>query len=114
MVSKHDVHSIQLETGVKSVTSSTVYPSQHALCQTTIKWTDTLPYLAIIPTSNSAAIIKLYQVDQTIFRMASALDISTARSRFPALQQEQVYMDNAGEVDLHFIAPENFEIRADC
>ncbi|CAI7649600.1 unnamed protein product [Penicillium glandicola] len=28
--------------------------------------------------------------------MASTLDISTARSRFPALQQEQVYMDNAG------------------
>ncbi|CAI7625588.1 unnamed protein product [Penicillium crustosum] len=28
--------------------------------------------------------------------MASTLDVSAARSRFPALQQEQVYMDNAG------------------
>jgi hypothetical protein len=61
-------------------------------------------YLAIIPTLNSPAIIKLYQVDQTIFKMASALNISAARSRFPALQQDQVYMDNAGGVDLHFIA----------
>jgi hypothetical protein len=26
----------------------------------------------------------------------AALDVITARSRFPALQQEQVYMDNAG------------------
>jgi hypothetical protein len=70
-------------------------------------------YLAIIPTLNSAAIIKLYQVDQTIFKMASALDISAARSRFPALQQAQVYMDNAGEVDLHY-SRGNFEICADC
>ncbi|KAJ5860110.1 uncharacterized protein N7529_007420 [Penicillium soppii] len=28
--------------------------------------------------------------------MANVLDVTTARSRFPALQQEQVYMDNAG------------------
>ncbi|KAJ5143374.1 uncharacterized protein N7515_002161 [Penicillium bovifimosum] len=28
--------------------------------------------------------------------MVPALDVSAARSRFPALQQEQVYMDNAG------------------
>jgi ABC-type Fe3+-hydroxamate transport system substrate-binding protein len=31
--------------------------------------------------------------------MANVLDVTTARSRFPALQQEQVYMDNAGRWD---------------
>lgn len=45
--------------------------------------------------------------------MASTLDVSAARSRFPALQQEQVYMDNAGETGLHFYGHDSFEIHAD-
>ena len=32
-----------------------------------------------------------------IFNMAS-LDVTAARARFPALQQEQVFMDNAGSL----------------
>lgn len=62
----------------------------------------------------NTSIIYLYQANLIIFNMASALDVSAARSRFPALQQEQVYMDNAGEINLHFDSPANFEIYADC
>ncbi|KAG0157342.1 hypothetical protein PDIDSM_4527 [Penicillium digitatum] len=32
--------------------------------------------------------------------MASALDVSAARSRFAALQQQQLYMDNAGAMSI--------------
>ena len=46
--------------------------------------------------------------------MASTLDVSAARSRFPALQQEQVYMDNAGETGLRFYGRDSSEIHADC
>jgi selenocysteine lyase/cysteine desulfurase len=30
--------------------------------------------------------------------MAATYDVEAARAQFPALQQEQVFMDNAGEI----------------
>ncbi|EKV10006.1 hypothetical protein PDIG_27000 [Penicillium digitatum PHI26] len=36
--------------------------------------------------------------------MASALDVSAARSRFAALQQQQLYMDNAGAMSIQWLS----------
>jgi hypothetical protein len=72
--------------------SSTAYPSQRL--KPISKWIDIfiscdLDNKEYIYCSKPIKITSLYN-------MASALDVSSARSRFPALQQEQVYMDNAG------------------